>query len=323
MLRLSLSLIALIWMALPAQADIYRAATYRLTPLEAALEYNFTAQVPNVAVSTADPIWPEGCTTLSDGRQAMGPRIQYSYTLRCTAPFSADAVIKTPWAVDGITFITSVDGDLQQSALPGTRTGADVPIGGEAEMTRSFEDIVTYYVWQGIIHIWMGWDHLAFVLCLCLIASGRQLIWLVTAFTLGHSISLALAFFDVIAVPIPPMEAVIAFSIALMAREALLGKQAGRRATLVVSLFGLLHGLGFASALRNLGVQEGEQVAGLIFFNIGVEVGQLVFVGAMTLLLLALTRINFAAPAQRLAAYGAGTIGAFWTVERVAGFPWT
>src|SRR5690606_35571779 len=126
---------------------------------------------------------------------------------------------------------------------------------------RPLPQIATYYTWQGILHILGGWDHLAFVLCLCLLAQGRFLVLLVTTFTVGHSISLALSFFDVISIPVPPVEAVIALSIAFMAREALLVRRDGapgdarrRRQLAVVAGFGLLHGLGFATVLRELGV---------------------------------------------------------------------
>ena len=178
-----------------------------------------------------------------------------------------------------------------------------------------------------MLHIFGGWDHLAFVLCLCLLTRGRSLLLLVTAFTLGHSISLALAFFEVIHVPVPPVEAVIALSIAFMAREALLVRSgavetvaARRRYMAIVASFGLLHGLGFATALGELGVSPHERVEGLVFFNVGVEIGQLMFVGVVVAIMAAARAIGRAEPVRVTALYGAGALGCFWMIERVTAF---
>lgn len=178
---------------------------------------------------------------------------------------------------------------------------------------------------QGLLHILMGWDHLAFVLCMALLAQGRQLVALVSCFTLGHSLSLGLAFFDVIHAPVPPVEAAIALSIVFMAREALIAGRGGevfsfRRQIGIVSLFGLLHGLGFATALGALGVREGEKLASLAFFNLGVELGQLLFVGAIMAGLAALRLVSLAAPARAAALYAVGALGSFWMIERAAAF---
>lgn len=205
--------------------------------------------------------------------------------------------------------------------LPGTAMAATALSGG----ARSIAEIAREFLAQGVWHIWLGWDHLAFVLCLALLARGRALLWLVSAFTAGHSISLAVAFFELVHVPVPPVEAAIALSIALMAREALLvskGAQAFafRRQVTLVSLFGLLHGLGFATALGALGVQPGERMSGLIFFNIGVEFGQLVFVGAIMATLAGLRAFSMTAPVRVAALYAVGAIGCFWMVERVTEF---
>jgi hypothetical protein len=187
--------------------------------------------------------------------------------------------------------------------------------------------VAAEYTQLGVTHILGGLDHLAFVLCLCLLTGGTSLLLLVTAFTLGHSISLALSFLGVVAVPAPPVEATIALSIAFMAREALLTRRdsadAARsqvRYMAVVVSFGLLHGLGFASVLGELGVSAGERITGLIFFNIGVEIGQLMFVSIVLALLWVARHARFDSPLRTAVLYGVGTLGMFWTYERVAGF---
>jgi hypothetical protein len=203
-----------------------------------------------------------------------------------------------------------------------------LPLTDEAPYARPLPQVASYYTWQGVMHILGGWDHLCFVLCLCLLARGRFLLALVTTFTVGHSLSLGLAFFDVIHVPVPPVEAVIALSIAFMAREALLAQRNGldqgpevrRRQIAVVAGFGLLHGLGFATVLRELGVAPGERASGLLFFNAGVEVGQLLFVGAVLGAMGIAGAFDRREPVRRAALYFAGIVGCFWAVERMAGF---
>lgn len=309
----------------PAQADIFLSADFGLSHGEDPGSYEFTAAVPEAVATQAAPIWPEGCTQTGSSRQTAGGRAQLAFHVECNRPFEAGDVVQTPWKVDGATFVTNVMGVQIDRSLPGDSRGVAVPVGETAAADRPLARIAREFVVQGIFHIWMGWDHLAFVLCLCLLARGRRLIELVTAFTIGHSISLALAFFDLVRVPIPPVEAVIALSIAFMAREALrsgggVGAEHGPRHAIVVSLFGLLHGLGFASALGELGVSMGERAPALIFFNIGVEIGQLVFVGFVTAAMLALRAISLAQPVRLTALYAVGAVGAFWTVERVVSF---
>lgn len=340
LLRLSAGLIAVLLLGAgagtaPARADVFRAAQYSLSEDdEETNHFLFTAQIPAEAVTAATPVWPTGCESLSKDRQVLGKRLQYSFVFACANGLQPGASIKAPWSIDGATFFTNLSGDLRQDILPGSLTGVTLTVFDADTLDRSFGQAASYYTWQGMVHIWMGWDHLAFVLCLCLVSAGRQLLVLVTAFTLGHSISLGLAFFDVVRIPIPPVEAIIAFSIALMAREAIFYAQRSAltqpsvgRYGLIVSLFGLLHGLGFASALGGLGVGQNERVSGLIFFNIGVEIGQLVFVAVVTALLLGIRRgsgqLNSLEKRARIAAaVGAGILGCFWTIERVAGFPW-
>lgn len=288
--------------------------------------YRFTAQVPASAIDQRGITWPNGCAETSAMRQGIGRTVQLSYEVTCTRALTRADVVETPWKMDGATFVSNVTGAQIERSLISGDAGMIIPVGETVVTVRPLSAIAPEFTQQGIAHIWMGWDHLAFVLCLCLLARGRQLIGLVTAFTAGHSVSLALAFFEVVRVPVPPVEAAIALSIAFMAREALLAGKKGelpddlRRHLVVVVLFGLLHGLGFATALSELGVGEGERVPGLIFFNVGVELGQLVFVGAVAAMMAILRSFAVAAPVRAAALYGVGALGCFWMVERVTGF---
>lgn len=185
-------------------------------------------------------------------------------------------------------------------------------------------EIAAEFLRQGVFHIWAGWDHLAFVLCLCLLASGRQLIGLVTAFTIGHSISLALVFYQLANIPASPVEIAIALSIVFMAREALhatgviTNPNVLNRHLLVVLLFGFVHGLGFGDGLDEFArLPHGAgHVSSLIFFNLGIELGELVFVGLITTLTAGLKAIARWQPVRTAALYGTGAMGAFWMVQR-------
>ncbi|MBH1991615.1 MAG: HupE/UreJ family protein [Sphingomonadaceae bacterium] len=325
--KLAAILLALTSALLPgaAMADIFLSADFALTHGEEPNSYEFTAAVPEVVGQPAALAYPQGCHQTAMTRQTSGGRAQYAYEFACDRPFAADDMIQTPWKADGARFVTNVLGAQVDRSLTGNAGGIAVPVGETAAAQRPISSIAPEFLQQGVWHIWLGWDHLAFVLCLALLARGRALLWLVSAFTAGHSISLALAFFELLHVPVPPVEAAIALSIAFMAREALLAGRreesfAFRRQLIVVSLFGLLHGLGFATALGELGVQPGEKLPALVFFNIGVEVGQLLFVGAIMATLASLRAVSLATPARVAALYAVGAIGCFWMVERVAGF---
>ena len=139
-----------------------------------------------------------------------------------------------------------------------------VPLGWSQVRLRGSFDVARSYFLLGVEHILSGWDHLAFVLCLCLLARGWRLVKLVTGFTLGHSVSLALAAFDAVRLPSPPTEACIALSIAFVAREALLPRALRRHGPGMVFAFGLLHGLGFAGALPGGRHRTGRAAARLV-----------------------------------------------------------
>jgi len=188
------------------------------------------------------------------------------------------------------------------------------------------------YLAHGIEHILFGVDHLLFVLGLILIVrSTRMLLLTVTGFTVAHSITLSLAVLGVLHVPRPPVEACIALSILLLASEILRLQRGERSLTAswpwaIAFSFGLLHGLGFASALIDIGLPQGDVPLALFTFNIGVEVGQLAFIAAV--LGLAQLATQFRMPdivefrVRTVTAYAIGTVAAFWFIERLAGL-WT
>ena len=188
--------------------------------------------------------------------------------------------------------------------------------------------VAATYLKLGVEHIMLGIDHLLFVLALILIApSTRQLILAITAFTVAHSITLAAATLGFVNVPPPPIEAAIALSIAFVAAEIIRAREgkagiAARAPWVVAFAFGLLHGFGFAGALSEVGLPAGHIPLALLFFNVGVEIGQLLFV-AVVLALAALFRLA-QRPLPRWAAlappYLIGTLAMFWVIQRVSVF---
>jgi hypothetical protein len=192
----------------------------------------------------------------------------------------------------------------------------------------------------GVQHILEGVDHLLFVGCLLLVAGmGRKLVITITGFTLAHSVTLALATLDIVRIPVPPVEAVIALSIVFLAREI---ARPGRdsltyRYPVAVSMsFGLLHGFGFAAVLGEIGLPASDVPIALLCFNVGVELGQLLFIGILLLPVLVWRRLRprpqeeetspSAKPGRTwraveiLSAYAIGTVAAWWTLERVWSF---
>jgi hydrogenase/urease accessory protein HupE len=194
-------------------------------------------------------------------------------------------------------------------------------------MSTEALSIAETYTIYGIEHILIGLDHLLFVACLVYIArTGRKLFWAITGFTAAHSITLFLAATDTFTVPIAPVEAVIALSIFFLAGEIARNNQNSislRYPVLVSSSFGLLHGFGFASVLADIGLPASEKLIALLCFNLGVEIGQLIFVAGLFLSarLLKLLWRNGSLDALKLpVSYGCGSIAAFWMIERVAAF---
>jgi len=200
----------------------------------------------------------------------------------------------------------------------------------EIAAARGVTAVFAAYLRHGVDHILFGYDHLLFVFALILIVrTARMLVWTITAFTVAHSITLALATLGLVRVPTVPVEAVIALSILLLATEIVKAQRGESTLTarvpwIVAFVFGLLHGFGFASALVEIGLPRSDVPLALLAFNIGVELGQLAFVAAVLCAWALLHRMRLPAFVTRralpLATYGIGSLAAFWFFERLAGF---
>lgn len=231
--------------------------------------------------------------------------------------------------------LTITDVLVRMRTLDGTHSTMLVhPSQAWVEVARSqrWWEVALAYLRLGIEHIWGGIDHLLFILGLMILVKGtRRLIATVTAFTIAHSITLAGATLGFVRVPQQPIEAAIALSIVFVANEivnARQGKQdwVERWPWIVAFAFGLLHGFGFAGALNAVGLPQTAIPVALLFFNVGVEIGQLLFIAAV-LSVMALGRflIRSASMPQpawawRLAPYSIGSLAAFWMIQRIAAF---
>lgn len=196
------------------------------------------------------------------------------------------------------------------------------------EAVPSGWNVSATYLRLGIEHILQGIDHLLFVFALMLLVKKRKrLVGTVTAFTFAHSITLAAATLGLVHIPGPPVEACIALSIAFVASEIIRGHrgQPGlteRAPWTVAFIFGLLHGLGFAGALTEIGLPAQAVPLALLFFNLGVELGQLAFIAAVLVLAAAMRGIPIRLPAWhwRVAPYAIGSLAMFWVIQRTMSF---
>ena len=220
--------------------------------------------------------------------------------------------------IDVLVYIELSNGEKYSLLLQPSKASATIP------NASSFASTISTFFKLGVEHILLGIDHLLFVLALLLLAKGtRKLIGTVTAFTLAHSITLSLSALGFVGLPGPPVEAVIALSILFLAVE-LVHHYQGKKVTsasypwIVAFVFGLLHGFGFASALADIGLPQKGVPLALAFFNIGVEAGQLLFIGVVFLLMAGIKKVKITKPSWQpyLAPYAIGSVAAFWVIER-------
>lgn len=265
-----------------------------------------------------------------------GPEVDYvgnAFIERSTIRRSG-GLVGTEIAIDGLAR-TSTDALVRIEGLEGhsqmVRLSPAAPSMIVTAAPTSAEVAKTYTI-LGIEHILEGIDHLLFVLCLVMVAGfSKKLLITITGFTIAHSVTLVLSTLQIVEVPIGPVEAVIALSIVFLACEIIKNKRDGltyRYPVTVSSSFGLLHGFGFAAVLGEIGLPEDEVPISLLFFNVGVELGQLLFIFALMVIAWLPSKCFYwirgrdipRAIWQPVTAYGVGIVATYWTIERVAGF---
>ncbi len=273
---------------------------------------------------------PESCDTRSPGQPVFdGSAYVMRWTTKCKGGLEGGVI-----HVDGLNQ-TSTDVLVRFDFADGVSEARRLTPGDPSFIVPTqpsrFEVVRTYFL-LGVEHILLGIDHLLFVLALMLLVKGMgRIIATVTAFTLAHSLTLAGATLGFVQMPGPPIEAAIALSIVFVASEIIHSRRGNPGLTerypwVVAFTFGLLHGFGFAGALAEIGLPQASIPMALLFFNVGVEVGQLLFIASL-LAIFALARqitrrINVPQPAWAWAVppYAIGSVAAFWVIQRIAAF---
>ena len=281
-----------------------------------------------------DVVLTGGCAAAMDAETPgeTGAHRSVSKSLQGIRWYACDAVdsiksvvLKFPGTVPSLATVVRVewsDGSTRTNHAPPGEQQIDVPV------RASTRGVLQHYLALGIEHILRGYDHLLFVACVVLLAgSFKRTAFAVTGFTAAHSMTLGAAAMGVVIVPTPPVEAAIALSIVFLAAELARVRRdtlTWRHPVVVASLFGLLHGFGFAAVLAEVGLPHNESLVALLGFNLGVELGQLFFVLVLILGLNLLSRFRADSVKtvvfSRIAAYPIGALAMFWLMERLVLF---
>ncbi|MGC3981027.1 MAG: HupE/UreJ family protein [Steroidobacteraceae bacterium] len=252
--------------------------------------------------------WPQGCVAEPNNLHCGNQGLTGTLSIAGVGKTYSAALIKITWL------------DNQTSVYTLTKSQPSAQLFGSADDRRSRGQIASAYTVLGIEHILSGYDHLLFVFSLLfLVGFQRKLLWTITAFTAAHSLTLASAALGLLTLRSPPVEATIALSIVLVAGEALNKRMtlARRWPALVAFLFGLVHGLGFAGALKEVGLPQNYLPTALLTFNVGVEIGQLLTVAVVGLLWKGLQRWSGIERARVPLLYGIGSVAAYWSWLRI------
>jgi hydrogenase/urease accessory protein HupE len=312
------------------RADEIRPAYLELTELDNT-SFKITWKLPRKETQALNlsPEFPETCTQLERIHrvQTASADIRH-WSIQCNGGLAGQTVSVPSLAnttTDILIRVQHLNGSTQMVRLTPVKTSFVI----ESALESSNAEVIKVYTLLGIEHILLGFDHLLFVLALLLIIKDkRRLIGAITAFTLAHSITLTLASLGIASIALPPVEAVIALSILFLTVEIIHGQKgkigiAERSPWMVAFIFGLLHGFGFASALAEIGLPQNAIPLALLFFNVGVELGQVAFV-AMVLILgwISLRWVSANSRSRGLTsmAYAIGGLSAFWVIERTISF---
>jgi hydrogenase/urease accessory protein HupE len=253
------------------------------------------------------PQWPAGCSAESNTLRCGPEGLKGTLGIEGVGQRYSAAIVKVFWA---------------EGARVYTITAAQptVQLYGAADDRRGMGEIARAYLVLGVEHILSGTDHLLFVIgLLFLVGFNRRLVGTITAFTAAHSLTLALSALGWLTLRSPPVEASIALSIVLVAKESLHDRDtlSRRWPALVAFLFGLVHGLGFAGALQQIGLPQNHLAIALLTFHVGVEAGQIFVVGLAWLGCRLLSRWPAGARLRVPALYAIGSVAAWWSIDRV------
>lgn len=255
------------------------------------------------------PVWPQACTAEASMLRCGEAGLAGSLSVKGVGERYSAAVVRVFW----------LDGQTRVYTL--TKAQPSVQLYGAADDPRGMGEIASAYTLLGVEHILGGIDHLLFVIgLLFLVGFNRRLVLTITAFTAAHSLTLASSALGWLTLRSAPVEATIALSIVLVAGEALHRRDtiARRWPAMVAFLFGLVHGLGFAGALQEIGLPQQHLLIALLTFNVGVELGQLMTVGICWCLWRVAARWPAAQRLRTVLLYVIGAVAAYWSWLRVA-----
>lgn len=324
-LRLTILLLLALCLSLPAMAHRFAPSLLKVTEI-APGQYNLVWKTPAQATSSVPmrPQWPQSCAvTQANPPQMEGTGKVTSLQIACSA-LGDDGLVGDSLGIEGLAanqasamvMVSLLDGRQYQQVLNAEQPSFVVPAEPDAG------EVVTDYSFLGMEHIWGGIDHLLFVFgLLLLVGGGTRLLWTITAFTIGHSITLSLVTLGFFDYPVALVEFTIALSIFVLAVEL---TREGRNDLLwrnpwwLAGGFGLLHGMGFAGALAETGLPQDNVPLALLFFNVGIEIGQIAFI----LVVLALWWVVRKPIGERqeqlrwVPVYVLGGLSAMWCIER-------
>lgn len=324
-LRILATIALALLMANSAQAHRFAPSLMKLVETTTG-NYNLVWKTPVQGVSNIPlkPLWPEQCSVRNASpTQREGTGNVSSWQLDCTALGESGLVGQTlavtglgPNQASAMVMLSLLDGRNYQQVLNAENPEFLVPMEpGEGQ-------VMTEYSVLGMEHIWGGIDHLLFVFgLLLLVGGGARLFWTITAFTLGHSVTLSLVTLGFFDYPVALVEFTIALSIFVLAVELTRANKGGffrRYPWWLAGGFGLLHGMGFAGALAEAGLPQDNVPLALLFFNVGIEVGQIAFI-LVILALWWIVRRPLAPFQERLLpvpVYVLGGLSAMWCIER-------
>lgn len=308
----------------PAFADELRPGYLEFTQkAEADWSLVWKAPMRGGVTPATQPILPKGCRTTGDPQRVLGEMAMIStFQINCAEAVAGHLIGLSNFSAaqtDVLVRVAPLGRPVQVLRLTASEPSVEI-----AAKPDAWQVARAYFV-IGVEHIVFGYDHLLFVVSLVLLLTGfRTIAIAVTAFTVAHSITLISTTLGFLGLPQHPVEAIIALSIVFLAVEIVKKKEGDPRLServpwLVAFLFGLLHGFGFAGALKEIGLPESDVPTALLTFNVGVEAGQLLIVAATLALLWSVqsVRPDWKQPAIRASSYVIGAIACMWLLERV------
>ncbi|NNE57614.1 MAG: HupE/UreJ family protein [Hellea sp.] len=318
MTRFYIAAICIFFCAQWASAHEVRPAFLKITETADAEYYVSWKQPVNAGKRLRlEPVFPVGCETTEPKRSFGSGTLVDNFEVTCDLHSGIIEIAGLENTLtDVFVEIAYLDGEIKRQLLKPSSPSINLSTAEGAKTSA--------YLWIGVEHILLGWDHLLFVIGLVLLVNRRQIIGVATSFTIAHSLTLALAAFGLINIPTRPVEILIAVSIVLLAVEIMRKRRgeiglAASRPYLIGFIIGLIHGCGFASALSDIGLPQGTELLALLLFNIGVELGQFLIVALLVIFLAIIGKMHFNRTriTEAVMTYAIGGIAMFWVIDRL------